>query len=76
MKGLKFLAQHKQFTLFLILALAAVAVAVFAPWIAPKDPMMPSWRIHFRRREMIIYAERISWDGTCCPGLFTEPVLR
>ena len=38
MKGLKFLAQHKQFTLFLILALAAVAVAVFAPWIAPKDP--------------------------------------
>lgn len=34
-----FFLQHKQFTLFLILALAILAVAIFAPWIAPKDPL-------------------------------------
>lgn len=38
MKVLKFLKQNKQFTIFLILALLVVGVAIFAPWIAPKDP--------------------------------------
>lgn len=38
MKVLKFLKEHIQFTIFLILALGIVAVAIFAPWIAPKDP--------------------------------------
>lgn len=31
--------KNKQFTIFLILALLVVGVAVFAPWIAPKDPL-------------------------------------
>ncbi|MDO4299149.1 MAG: ABC transporter permease [Lachnospiraceae bacterium] len=39
MKKLKFFGQHKQFTLFLILAIGVVCVAIFAPWIAPKDPL-------------------------------------
>lgn len=39
MKKQKFFLAHKQFTLFFILALAVVGVAVFAPWIAPKDPL-------------------------------------
>lgn len=39
MKKQKFFLAHKQFTLFFILALAVVSVAVFAPWIAPKDPL-------------------------------------
>lgn len=30
--------QHKQFTIFLLLAVGIVGVAVFAPWIATKDP--------------------------------------
>lgn len=38
MKVLKFLGTHKQFTIFLFLAIAVVGVAVFAPWIAPRDP--------------------------------------
>lgn len=38
MDKLKFFYKYKQFTLFLILALAIVAVAVFAPYIATKDP--------------------------------------
>lgn len=38
MKVLKFLKEHKQFTLYVILAMLIVGVAVFAPWIAPKDP--------------------------------------
>ena len=38
MKVLNFLKKHKQFTIFLILALAIVGTAIFAPWIAPKDP--------------------------------------
>lgn len=38
MKTLRFLKKHKQFTVFLILALAIAAVTIFAPWIAPKDP--------------------------------------
>lgn len=39
MKILKFVNNHKQFTLFLLLAIGVVGVAVFAPWIAPKDPL-------------------------------------
>lgn len=38
MKVLKFFKNHKQFTIFLFLALTVVGVAVFAPWIAPADP--------------------------------------
>lgn len=38
MKVLTFLKKNKQFTIFLILALMVVGVAVFAPWLAPKDP--------------------------------------
>ncbi len=39
MKILKFVKNNKQFTLFLLLAIGVVGVAVFAPWIAPKDPL-------------------------------------
>lgn len=39
MKKKNFFVQHKQFTLFLILALLIIAVAVFAPLLAPKDPL-------------------------------------
>ena len=39
MKKKNFFLAHKQFTLFFILALAVVGVAVFAPWVAPKDPL-------------------------------------
>lgn len=39
MKAIKFLKGHKQFTLFGVLAVGVVLVAVFAPWIAPKDPL-------------------------------------
>jgi ABC-type dipeptide/oligopeptide/nickel transport system permease subunit len=35
---MKFLKQHKKFTLFSFLVILVVATAVFAPWIAPKDP--------------------------------------
>jgi len=38
MGKLQFFNKNKQFTLFLILALAIVAVAVFAPFITAKDP--------------------------------------
>lgn len=38
MKVLKVFKENKQFTLFFILAMVIVGVAVFAPWIAPKDP--------------------------------------
>ena len=38
MKVLRFLKNNKQFTVFLLLALAIAAIAVFAPWIAPRDP--------------------------------------
>ena len=38
MKKQNFFLAHKQFTLFFILALVIVGVAVFAPWVAPKDP--------------------------------------
>jgi peptide/nickel transport system permease protein len=34
-----FLWSHKQFTVFALLALGVVAVAIFAPYIAPKDPL-------------------------------------
>lgn len=39
MKVLRFLGKHKQFAIFLILAIGIIGVAVFAPWIAPKDPL-------------------------------------
>lgn len=39
MKRAKFFIEHKQFTIFLILALMIVGVAIFAPQIAPKDPL-------------------------------------
>ena len=39
MKKKNFFLEHKQFTLFFILALVIVGIAVFAPWIAPKDPL-------------------------------------
>ena len=39
MKKKNFFWEHKQFTVFFILALLIVGVAVFAPWIAPKDPL-------------------------------------
>ena len=39
MKKQNFFLAHKQFTLFFILALVIVGVAVFAPWVAPKDPL-------------------------------------
>lgn len=39
MKTLKFLKEHKQFTIFGLLAIGVILVAVFAPWIAPKDPL-------------------------------------
>ena len=39
MKKKNFFLEHKQFTVFFILALLIVGVAVFAPWIAPKDPL-------------------------------------
>jgi peptide/nickel transport system permease protein len=38
MKFFQFLRTHKQFTLFSFLALAIVFIAIFAPYIAPKDP--------------------------------------
>lgn len=39
MKTLRFLKDHKQFTIFGLLAVGVILVAVFAPWIAPKDPL-------------------------------------
>lgn len=38
MKVLKFFKENKQFTFYFILAMLIVGAAVFAPWIAPKDP--------------------------------------
>lgn len=38
MKVLNFLKTHKQFTVFLVLSLLVVGVAVFAPFLAPHDP--------------------------------------
>lgn len=34
-----FLLSHKKFTITLFLAILITAVAVFAPWLAPKDPL-------------------------------------
>lgn len=39
MKVLNFIKNNRQFTLFFCLAMGVVAVAVFAPYIAPKDPL-------------------------------------
>lgn len=39
MKKENFFQAHKQFTVFFVLALMIVGVAVFAPWLAPKDPL-------------------------------------
>ena len=35
---IKFMKEHKQFTVFLFLAVIIVLIAVLAPWLAPKDP--------------------------------------
>ncbi|WP_196000405.1 nickel transporter permease [Clostridium sp. 1001271B_151109_B4] len=40
MKTLRFFNKHKQFTLFLILAFVILGIAIFAPWIATKDPYL------------------------------------
>ena len=39
MKVIKFLKAHKQFTVFSFLAVLIVLTAVFAPVIAPRDPI-------------------------------------
>lgn len=39
MKKIRFFGEHRQFTVFLILALLIVGVAIFAPQLAPKDPL-------------------------------------
>lgn len=36
---MKFLREHKQFTLFVLLTLVIIGIAILAPWIAPKDPL-------------------------------------
>lgn len=38
MKAYTFIKKHKQFTVFLLLAIGIVGIAVLAPWIAPRDP--------------------------------------
>lgn len=38
-KAGKFITSHKQFVILSILALIIIAIAVFAPWIAPHDPL-------------------------------------
>lgn len=40
LKTLRFFNKHKQFTLFLILAFVILGIAIFAPWIATKDPYL------------------------------------
>ena len=35
---IKFMKEHKQFTVFLFFAVIIVLIAVFAPLLAPKDP--------------------------------------
>lgn len=37
---LRFFTKHKQFTFFLILAFIILGIAIFAPWIATKDPYL------------------------------------
>lgn len=39
MKILNWIREHKQFMLFSLLAVAIIGIAVFAPWIAPEDPL-------------------------------------
>ena len=39
MKVIQFLKEHRQFTLFGVLAIGVMLVAVFAPFLAPKDPL-------------------------------------
>ena len=39
MKVIKFLKKHKQFTVFSFLAVLIILTAVFAPVIAPRDPL-------------------------------------
>ncbi|MFQ9940377.1 MAG: hypothetical protein ACLRV8_05620 [Blautia hansenii] len=76
MKIWKFLKTNRQFTLFLTLALGIAAIAVFAPWIAPKDPYeaVMSHSLQARAEENIS-AVRISWEEMCFPELSTAPVL-
>jgi len=37
---LRFFTKHKQFTFFLILTFVILGIAIFAPWIVPKDPYL------------------------------------
>lgn len=40
MNKLRFFTKHKQFTFFLILTFVILGIAIFAPWIVPKDPYL------------------------------------
>lgn len=75
MKLVKVFKENKQFTLFSILALVVVGVAVFAPQIAPYDPLDAVMLESFRRQVLHIPLEQISWDVTCYHELFSEQEL-
>ena len=64
MKKKNFFLAHKQFTLFFILALAVVGVAVFAPWVAPKDPLEAVMLDSLKRPVRNILLALTSWAGT------------
>ena len=65
MKLAKVFKENKQFTLFSILALVVVGVAVFAPQIAPYDPLDAVMLESLRRQVLHIPLEQTSWDVTC-----------
>ena len=67
MKKKNFFLEHKQFTLFFILALMSVGVAVFAPWIAPKDPLDAVMTDSLKAPFQITHWGQTSWDETCYP---------
>ena len=68
---MKVFKENKQFTLFSILALIVVGVAVFAPQIAPYDPLDA---VMLESLQAPSSAQR-SWDVTYCHELFSEPEL-
>ena len=61
MKLAKVFKENKQFTLFSILALVVVGVAVFAPQIAPYDPLDAVMLESLQAPSL----EQTSWDVTC-----------